>query len=133
VTVISEKTLIQKLKYLGIERNDVVYVHSDLFQFGFFKDSTESISLCLNQDTLFRSLMEILGENGTICIPAFTSVWYSKTPIKNINTGLFSKYIAQLPESKKTRHGMLSIASIGKFAKDICSKSLISSFTRQPM
>ena len=61
-----KKKLIKNIKKLGIKKGDTVLVHSDLSNIGFVKiDLKSSINI------LHNSIISIIGDSGTICVPSF--------------------------------------------------------------
>ena len=62
--VILKEEIIQKLREVGLERDDAVMVHTSLKRMGY---------VCGGAQTVIEALMEVVGENGTIMMP--TQSW----------------------------------------------------------
>ena len=62
--VILKEEIVQKLREVGLEKGDVVMVHTSLKRMGY---------VCGGAQTVIEALMEVVGENGTIMMP--TQSW----------------------------------------------------------
>ena len=62
--VILKEKIVQKLREVGLEKGDVVMVHTSLKRIGY---------VCGGAQTVIEALMEVVGENGTIMMP--TQSW----------------------------------------------------------
>lgn len=62
--VILKEEIIQKLREVGLEKGDVVMVHTSLKRMGY---------VCGGAQTVIEALMEVVRENGTIMMP--TQSW----------------------------------------------------------
>ena len=62
--VILKEEIVQKLREVGLEKSDVVMVHTSLKRMGY---------VCGGAQTVIEALMEVVGENGTIMMP--TQSW----------------------------------------------------------
>ena len=62
--VILKEEIVQKLREVGLEKGDVVMVHTSLTRMGY---------VCGGAQTVIEALMEVVGENGTIMMP--TQSW----------------------------------------------------------
>ena len=116
--MISKRQLSQTLEAVDLKTGDTVFVHSDLNRFGIVKDEIGKFTLALNQETLFDSILSIIGSKGTIVVPTFT---YGSTKggffdpeTSKSATGVFSEYVRTQKSSLRSRHPMLSIAAVGK-------------------
>jgi aminoglycoside 3-N-acetyltransferase len=114
----SENELINVIRDIGLKKSDIAFVHSDLNKFGVIKDKKGRLQLLLHPETLFNAFQNVLGENGTLVVPAYTNLWpkaklfsLKDTPT---NSGAFSEYVRQNKNSLRSYHPWLSIAAIGK-------------------
>ena len=120
---ITKKGLINALKVLGINKGDTIIVHSDISSFGVVENFTKKKQL----ETFYNAFMEVLGEDGTLCVPSFFFEYGSNgipfdisgSQISN-SLGVFSKYITSLPNKKRSPMPITCITSIGKNADYIC-------------
>ena len=120
---IKQNELVQNLKKSGIESGDTILVHSDILSFGVVEKFNKKRQL----ETFYNAFMEVLGEEGTLCVPAFfyeyarfgTPFDIKLSPVSD-SLGVFSKYIASLPESKRSPMPITSVAAVGKNADYIC-------------
>ena len=62
--VILKEEIVQKLREVGLEKGDVVMVHTSLKQMGY---------VCGGAQTVIEALMEVVGKDGTIMMP--TQSW----------------------------------------------------------
>ena len=116
------KEIIKNLNDLGIKKNDVLYVSSDLLNVG---------HLNTYRDNLLNSWAEIfisiLGKNGTIITPSFTESFFYLNKNKNIifnqnspsKSGSLSKAILNYNGSIRSKHPTNSYVGWGKYAKQI--------------
>ena len=63
-----------KLNALGIHSGDIVFIHTDLNQFGFAKNKDGQFQLALTPKVLLKALQKTVGVQGTIVVPTFTPV-----------------------------------------------------------
>ena len=64
---ITKEGLINALKESGINKGDTIIVHSDISSFGVVENFTKKKQL----ETFYNAFMEVLGEEGTLCVPSF--------------------------------------------------------------
>lgn len=128
-TIIGQKRALKKI-YLdtGIRKGDIVFVHSKLFSFGALTGSREdSVKLFL------EPLLEIVGSQGTIVAPTYTSGYSSygdayiheKTPS---DVGMLTNYIRKMHGAVRSFHPLASCAAIGDKKNEICKNVTRSAF-----
>ena len=118
-----EKKLINALKDCKIKKGDNLLVHTDLSKLIKIKGGIRE-----NIEFFFSALKTIIGENGTIAVPAFYHEYsrakkafdLKKSPVSK-ELGLFSSYLIKLKNSKRSINPITSIAAIGKNAEYICN------------
>lgn len=124
-----KKKLIKNIKKLGIKKGDTVLVHSDLSNIGFVKiDLKSSINI------LHNSIISIIGDSGTICVPSF--YWeFNKKRIFDLKKssvtpkiGIYSRYVNGLKKSIRSLNPIASVSAIGKNAKKICNRKTASAY-----
>ena len=118
----NSEEIINCLDKLGIISGDILYVSSSLFQLGKMEDAHDKLSLCKN---IYNAIMSVIGENGTIIVPTFTpqTARYGKPFIleeTKTDTGIFSEFVRNLPNSVRSIHPISSVAAKGKYANKIC-------------
>ena len=117
---ITKDELLEPLKRLGLVKGDVVYIHSDLYQFGVVKNQHGKVQLRLTPEVLYEAMTYIIGDCGTVCVPAYTNSWTKGEPFSlkksKASTGVFSNFICRHRDSLRSMHGLLSLAAIGKNA-----------------
>ena len=128
---VSRQDIVTGLRELGLKRGDVVGVHSSLNSFGYVEGGA---------DTIIDALLEVVGEDGTIVMSAYSNnrIEVERTPEEN-KMGVTWKYkilpydpkkascwTGVIPETFRKRKGVLrslhpthSIATLGKHAKEI--------------
>ncbi len=106
------------LDNLGIEKEDVVFVHSSLDQLNLDFPFYETLNI----------LMDAVGEKGTLLFPTYppvTSYEFLKTgQIFNIKrtpsyTGILSEFARRHSQSIRSLHPTKSVAAIGPLAKEL--------------
>jgi aminoglycoside 3-N-acetyltransferase len=118
---ISKEIIINSLKEAGLKKGDIVLVHSNLALLGMFDPSREKIL-----STYYEAFAEVLGEEGTLCVPAyfyeyarFNIPYDTKRSPVSKELGAFARYVASLPEAVRSLHPLTAIASIGGQAEYI--------------
>jgi len=121
---VTREQIIGCLKQVGITEGDGLLIHSAL---QFLGHSSNGARIYLG------AIQEVIGKSGTIVVPTFnfdfaqTHIYDpAETPSKGM--GIFSEFIRQLPEARRTLHPMQSIASIGRYSDDLTSRDTQSAF-----
>lgn len=111
------KYFLEKFERLGIKKGDTICVHSQLFLLG--------APACRKHELLSylcKILLECIGENGTLIMPAFTYSFCRKEVFDVRNTpstvGILTEYFRQLPDTDRTVHPIFSFAVYGKRKKE---------------
>lgn len=120
---ITKESLIDTLLSVGIEKNDTLLVHSDIAAFG----TTENFSRKEALNIFYDAFMEVLGSEGTLCVPAYFYEYarfgipydIALSPVSK-ELGVFAKYINSMPERKRSCNPLAAVAAIGKNADYIC-------------
>lgn len=107
----------------GIKKGDTILVHSDISSFGIVENFTKKRQL----EIFYQAFIETLGEEGTLCVPAFfyeyarygTPFDIQLSPVSD-SLGVFSKYINSIEGRKRSCCPTTSIAALGKNAEYIC-------------
>ncbi|NLG05924.1 MAG: AAC(3) family N-acetyltransferase [Clostridia bacterium] len=117
------------MNQFSFQKGDGIFLTSDVKQL---------LYSCIEHDddtdlnVLLDSLIEIIGEEGTIVIPTFN--WdfckgidfdYAKTPCK---TGSIGKIALKRSDFKRTKHPIYSFAVWGKGQEELCAMDNKSSF-----
>lgn len=120
---ITKQTLKNTLVNLGISQGDTVLVHSNIASFG----TTENFSKKEALKIFYEAFMETLGEEGTLCTPAYFYEYarygipfdIALSPVSK-ELGVFAKFINSLPNRRRSPNPLTSICAIGKNADYIC-------------
>lgn len=120
---ITKNGFIDALQRTGIQKGDTVMVHSDISLFGISKNF--SIKEILH--IFYDAFTEILGSEGTLCVPAYFYEYarygipfdITLSPISK-ELGLFPRFIKSLPNSKRSCNPITSVCAIGKNSDYIC-------------
>jgi aminoglycoside 3-N-acetyltransferase len=117
--------IVRTLKKIGIQNGDSVFVHSNIGFFGKLKNADTSEEYCASfKDAMF----EVIGENGTLIVPTFSLSYcnnqiFDKQTTKSFECGIFSEFIRESENSKRSDDANFSIAAIGAkadwFTKDV--------------
>jgi aminoglycoside 3-N-acetyltransferase len=114
--------IISEIKALGIKEGDILFLSANLLKVGYF-----SID---RQTTLYdwvKMLIEIVGENGTLVIPAYTnsfSIFNKRSDVIFSNdavttSGSLSYAFQMYPGVLRSKHPTNSCFAIGRYAKFI--------------
>jgi len=124
------KNVIKKALFeVGVKRGDTVLVHADASAvIKLLGDDNWDNALVL----LKTSIVEVLGEEGTLIVPTFNWDFCRGIPYDAIKSpsklGLFSNYILRRPEAIRSVHPMFSFAGIGPQAESLFNGISKSSF-----
>lgn len=122
---ITKDMFVESLKKIGIKKGDVLLVHSGLSYMGHITGGAE---------TVLDALIEAVGDEGTILLPAFTRPYigfegyvnrareyrpFAPEFSDNINTGAIPKALLHREGTKRSAHATHSWCGVGKMA-DYC-------------
>ena len=112
---LTKDNLISEFKELGLEPNDIVLVHSSFKSFGGVEGGPQ---------TVIDSILEIIGNSGTLIVPTFNFDFCEKDPVFDIiNTpskmGIITELVRNNPNSIRTKDPVYSFSILGKYAKEL--------------
>ncbi|MCW0256642.1 AAC(3) family N-acetyltransferase [Campylobacter lari] len=100
------------LQNLGIKKGDILYIHSEIFNFGI-----PMINLHDLQKNIIDCFFEIIGNEGTLIIPTFTYSFCDNKVYDKLNSktriGVLNEFFRKLPEVKRTNDPLFSFAVKG--------------------
>ena len=133
--ILTKDDLVKQFRECGLSEGQTIFVHASLSSLGFVVGGAE---------TLIRSLLEIVGEEGTLMMPSQTwknldpstgvhweepEEWwpiirenwpaYDKEITPAIGMGIVAEMFRKWPGAKRTDHPARSIAALGKHAEYI--------------
>lgn len=105
---------------LPLERGDVVFCHSNVGMFGRCEGVTSSRELC---ESLVAAIMDRIGPNGTLCVPAFTYS-FPKGEVFEVGSsppsmGILTDHILSLFANVRSLDPCYSVAAIGRGARSL--------------
>lgn len=112
--------LSKALQNIGIKKGMTLFLHTNIGFFGKMEDST-----CIEEypAIFLETIQNLIGEQGTICVPTFTYSFCNAEPYDILTTasnmGVFSEYIRLHPKSIRSEDANFSIAAIGKNAEEM--------------
>lgn len=120
----SKSNFIETINKLGDFKGEVVYVSSNI---------TNLIMNRLTAKEIIESLLECVGEEGTLCFPIFNFAFCQtgRSDIQNdiSKTGALTEYVRKLSGAKRTLFPPYhSVVSLGKYSDEISSVRSIDSF-----
>lgn len=122
--------LVTSLKKVGIKKNDVLFIHSDISK---IKNSNLNLKDHLN--LIFNSLSQSVGSNGTLVFPAYFHELNKKKPYFDLkldsssnSLGILSKYVLNKNKVFRSANPLTSVVAIGPHAKKICNNKTGSSY-----
>ncbi len=98
----------------GLNKGDDVFIHSNIGFFGKCENAKNSkeLSACF-----YHAITEVIGDSGTIVVPTFTYSGCNNEEFDVDTTqckmGIFSKYIMNLSDSKRSNDCNFSVSAIG--------------------
>jgi aminoglycoside 3-N-acetyltransferase len=133
---VSAKEVLSALKTLGITHGDGLLVHSAIQFLGRPEGGVgmyyEALCTALNDGPEKQSDFQRLT-GGTIAVPTFNFEFargepYDPDATPSKGMGVFSEYVRQLPEARRTAHPMQSLAVVGQYADDLAGRDTPSAF-----
>lgn len=114
----TKEQLVAAIKRLGIREGDTLFSHSNIGFLGLPQgaNSTEEVA-----ELIFKSIMEVIGEEGTLVVPTFTYS-FQQGQIYDVNgspstCGALTEYVRNLPHSIRSNDPAVSVAAVGSKAK----------------
>ncbi|MEO9533112.1 MAG: AAC(3) family N-acetyltransferase [Crocinitomicaceae bacterium] len=114
---ISKDQMLQNLKEIGIQKGDVLLVHSSLSRIGFLENGAS---------TFIEALIEAVGPDGTLLMPTSPNNVYQLNYIRNTpffdvlnspsKTGKITEVFRTWPGSKRSLHPTEPVSALGKNA-----------------
>ncbi len=113
---------------LGVDTGDTILVHSSYKAFGGVEGGPQ---------TVIDSLLEVLGEEGTLIMPTFNFDFCKGAPWDVRNTlsqmGVITNMVRENPEAKRVFHPIYSFAIIGEHAETLTRERYKSSFEKKSL
>ena len=116
--------IIRAYETLEVPRGGIVYVMSALWQVADYTDAGADALAPAH----YEALREYLGAGGTIVVPTFnlnlcnTDIPFEPATTASHNRGVFTEYVRQRPEARRSFHPFGSYAAIGPEAEAITAR-----------
>jgi aminoglycoside N3'-acetyltransferase len=125
---ITREEIVQTLRQAGLKRDDLVLAHAGVSHFGRIRGGVE---------TVLDAFLEVLGEKGTLLLPAFTRPYihfegsgyidrdyhpYEADRPELVVTGLLTQRLMKRPGAVRSRHCSHSVVGIGPLAAQCLSE-----------
>ncbi|MFA6725041.1 MAG: DUF4910 domain-containing protein, partial [Lentisphaeria bacterium] len=94
---VTKKQIILSLQQLGIQKSDMLMVHSSLKSFGHVEGGA---------DCVIDALQEVLGQSGILAMPAFTDCAEGGTAVFDPENTRIEKWVGLIPETFRKRAGV---------------------------
>lgn len=118
---VTREELVRDLGAVGLERGDVLFIHSSLRGLGFVEGGP---------DTVIEALLEVVGEEGTLLFPTFTihgsmkgtleSKEFIFDPLNSPSTvGKITEIFRGRPGVRRSIHPTHSVAALGPLAEEL--------------
>jgi len=132
------ENVIDTLLALGIQKGDGLLVHSAVQYLGLpegglgmYYEAFNSVLNLTNKRT--ESQWQSSSNQGTLAVPTFTFAFargeaYDPQSTPSAGMGAFSEFIRQLPEARRTKHPMQSLAILGRWTDDLSHRDTLSAF-----
>lgn len=116
--------LIETLKQVNIQKGDIIYIHTEMYNFGIPLLKIESLF-----SSIIECFFEVIGDEGTLIMPTFTYSFCNNEIYDKINSstkiGVLNEYFRTCKNVKRTDDPIFSFAVKGKkeklFLKDTTS------------
>lgn len=107
-------------KRLGLQKGDIVMVHSDIGVIGGLGDIRDKKEFL---DSILHAFLNVLGEDGTLIVPAFTYSFCKKEVFDVRNSpstvGILSEHVRTHEDAVRSVEPIFSCAGIGSYAKEL--------------
>ena len=104
---------------VGVQKGDVIMVHSDIKSFGRLGTPDRNFLL----QNLIDAIKESVGSNGTIVMPTFTYNFFKNKPYDITNSksvvGVLTEYFRKQPDVSRTLHPTHCVAILGKHKNEL--------------
>ncbi len=112
MTTVTKETIITTLKDLGIQKGDIVLVHSSFKSMGYVEGGAE---------TVISAFLNVLGEGGTLVFPTlvqqdFGNAYETWHMDKQSDVGYLTNYFRKREGSIRSDQATHSVAACGKYA-----------------
>ncbi len=116
------KELVAELKHFGLKPGAVVIVHSAMSSFYNYRGTP---------DELIDELLEAIGPEGTLCMPAYPDDKFNADKVFDVRTeksaaGLLSEVFRQRPGVKRSLNKLHSVCALGPKAEYIVGEHHLS-------
>jgi aminoglycoside 3-N-acetyltransferase len=115
--------MVRGLRACGIREGMVIFSHSNVGYFGRLEGARSLADIC---GTIYGAIREVLGESGTLVVPAYSYSFGSDKPQKLYDVtstpsicGAFTEYVRRLPEARRSADPMFSVAAAGGQAEPL--------------
>jgi len=103
---------------VGVRRGDAVFSHSNVGFFGYPEEGRTAELVCR---TVLDAFTDVIGEDGTLVVPAFTYS-FCRGEIYDVagtpsTCGMFSEFVRQLPGAVRSHDPIFSVAAFGRKAR----------------
>lgn len=112
--VYSKKDFIRQFKKIGIEKGDILLVHSSLSKIGYVENGAKDV---------VDALLEVVGENGHLLMPNSPNASFQLDYIQKLDffdvahspskLGVISEYFRLLPDAERSAHPTEPVSCIG--------------------
>jgi len=124
--MLSYEKLVSEFKRIGLQKNDVVLVHSSFKSFGGVEGGPH---------TVIDSLLDVLGPEGTLITPRFNfdfstygTTWDTRNTPSHM--GIISEFVRKDSRSFSVFHPIYSFCIIGKNAKKLAKHRYKGSYSK---
>ena len=116
----TKNDLAEALAAVGLRRGDVVFSHSNVGFFGIPESGKDPDSVF---KTIYGAFRQVIGEEGTLVVPAYTYSFCVMKPFDPDNTpstcGLFTELVRLQPDARRSLDPIFSVAAIGRLSDEL--------------
>jgi aminoglycoside 3-N-acetyltransferase len=118
--IITRERLVKDFRASGVEKNDIIMLHSSLKNVGWAENGA---------DTVIDALLEVIGDGGTLAVPTYTYSYigresgeaYDRRKTSCINNGVITDMLWRREGARRSSHPTHSIGAIGRLAEYLTS------------
>lgn len=119
-----ESNIKQALIKVGLRKNQNLFVHNEIFRFGFF-NTKKNLNI---YEAFYKIIRELIGPKGTICTNTYTydTLRHKKKFIYESDwstAGGFARYLLKQKKTIRSHHPVFSVGCNGPNSKFFCKKN----------
>ena len=110
----------EALRSVGAKTGDILFSHSNIGYFGYPAEGKSSNIAC---QTIFDAVFDVIGDTGTLVVPAFTYSFARGQDFDIQHTpstmGIFAEWVRHHPDGMRSQDPLFSVVAVGHRAREM--------------